>query len=243
MKSLTSLLLIALLIVSGCKPPEKEEVQEPVAVAEPEEPQTYVNSRIPDYQFSIGDFQINEKLENLDLKAFSHFGEFYTEDFSIYRLNRIDYLAEAHFIDDINLFFIDSVLVKVQAFLRVDRTNDFLGKYGRAKIYVSDYSNKKLLETESVLTKVNGKTRINEKLNQYTLKWVREELDISYQVNKKADTAAFKGKEYSNMKLASGDQYRYKLTFQSRDFENQMAWVKWESYKESRGLKATPPSD
>lgn len=243
MKSLTSLLLIALLIVSGCKSPEKEEVQEPVAVAEPEEPQTYVNSRIPDYQFSIGDFQINEKLENLDLKAFSHFGEFYTEDFSIYRLNRIDYLAEAHFIDDINLFFIDSVLVKVQAFLRVDRTNDFLGKYGRAKIYVSDYSNKKLLETESVLTKVNGKTRINEKLNQYTLKWVREELDISYQVNKKADTAAFMGKEYSNMKLASGDQYRYKLTFQSRDFENQMAWVKWESYKESRGLKATPPSD
>lgn len=243
MKSLTPLLLLALLIVSGCKTPEKEEVQEPVTVTEPEEPETYVNSRIPDYRFSISDFQINEKLENLNLRGFAHFGEFYTDDFTIYRLNRIDYLAEAHFIDDINLFFIDSVLVKVQAFLRVDRTNDFLGKYGRAKIYVSDYSNKKLLETESILTKVDGKTRINEKLNQYTLKWVREELDISYQVNKKADTAAFKGKEYSNMKLASGDQYRYKLTFQSRDFENQMAWVKWESYKESRGLKATPPSD
>ncbi|MCE7997211.1 MAG: hypothetical protein HEP71_34945 [Roseivirga sp.] len=244
MKSIVPLLLISLILISSCKAPEKEEPKEPVAAVEvPEEPpETYINSRIPDHQFSITDFQINEKLENLDLKGFKHFGEFYTDDFTIFRLSRIDYLAEAHFIDDINLFFIDSVLVKMQAFLRVDRTNDFLGQYGRAKIYVSDYSNKKLLETESVLTKVNGKTRINEKLNQYTLKWVREELDISYEVNKKVDTTAFKGKEYSEIKLASGDQYRYKLTFQSRDFENQMAWVKWESYKESRGLKATKPS-
>ncbi len=244
MKSIAPLLLISLLIIAGCKAPEKEEPNEPVAPVEtPEEPpKTYINSRIPDYQFSITDFQINEKLENLDMKGFKHFGEFYTDDFTIYRLGRIDYLAEAHFIDDINLFFIDSVLVKMQAFLRVDRTNDFLGKYGRAKIYVSDYSNKKLLERESVLTKVNGKTRINKNLSQYTLKWVREELDISYEVNKKADTTAVKGKEYSEMKLASGDQYRYKLTFQSRDFDNRMAWVKWEAYKEARGLKATKPS-
>lgn len=232
------------MIIAGCKAPEKEVPEEPVAAVETPEkpPETYINSRIPDYQFSITDFQINQKLENLELRGFKHFGEFYTSDFTIYRLSRIDYLAEAHFIDDINLFFIDSVLVKMQAFLRVDRTNDFLGKYGRAKIYVSDYSNKKLLETESVLTKVNGKTRINEKLNQYTLKWIREELDISYEVNKKIDTTAFKGKEYSEIKMASGDQYRYKLTFQSRDFENQMAWVKWEAYKESRGLKVTKPS-
>ena len=175
-------------------------------------------------------------MDNLDLKAFKSFGEFYTEDFVIYRLSRIDYLAEAYFIDDINLYFIDSTLVKMQAFLREDRTNQFISRYGRAKIYITDYHNKKLLETEKVLTKVNGKTQINSKLDMYTLKWDRNGMDISYEVNKKADTLAVKGKEYSEIKIASGDQYRYKLTFQSKNFANQMAWIKWEAYKDSRGL-------
>ena len=70
----------------------------------------------------------------------------------------------------------------------------------------------------------------------YTLKWDRNGMDISYEVNKKADTLAVKGKEYSEIKIASGDQYRYKLTFQSKNFANQMAWIKWEAYKDSRGL-------
>ena len=225
--------------------PEKEVTEEPGPIEEiPESPpETFISSRIPDYQFSISDFQINQHIDKLDLKGFKHFGEFYTDDFTIYRLSRIDYLAEAHFIDDINLFFIDSVLVKMQAFLRADRTNEFLGRYGKAKIHVSDYDSKKVLESQSVLVKINGKTRINQNLNQYTLKWVRDELDIAYEVNKKVDTTAFKGKEYSAMKLASGDQYRYKVTFQSKDFDNRLAWVKWESYKESRGLKAERPTE
>jgi hypothetical protein len=224
----------------ACTPPEKEpDGQQPLTEAEaPEEaPTAYFNSRIPDYQISVSDFQINKRIDELDLKAFKHYGEFFTDDFTIYRLGRIDYLAEAHFIDDINLFFIDSVLVKMQAFLREDKTNDFLGRYGKAKIYIKDYRNKKLLETESILTKVDGKTRINENLDQYTLKWIRDQLAISYEVNKKIDTTAFKGTDYSAMKLASGDQYRFKLTFQSHEFENQMAWVRWEAYKEGRGLK------
>lgn len=225
------------MLAAACSPPAKEEPNEPAPKeVEEKEPETAIFVRVPDHQFSIGDLAINEHMDNLDLKAFQSFGEFYTEDFVIYRLSRIDYLAEAYFIDDINLYFIDSTLVKMQAFLREDRSNQFISRYGRAKIYITDYHNKQLLKTEKVLTKVNGKTRINDKLDMYTLKWDREGIDIAYEVNKKADTLAVKGKEYSEIKLASGDQYRYKLTFQSKDFANQMAWIKWEAYKDSRGL-------
>ena len=227
--------MLLILTALSCTP--EKEPEDTVVLPEPDkEPETDILVRIPDYQFSITDLQINQHMDKLDLKAFESFGEFYTEDFVIYRLRRIDYLAEAYFIDDINLYFIDSTLVKVQAFLREDRSNDFLGRYGRAKISINDYHNKKLLETEQLITKVNGKSRLNDKLDYYTLKWDREGLDISYEVNKKADTTAVKGKEYSEIKIASGDQYRYKLTFQSKEFENQLAWVKWEAYKDSRGL-------
>lgn len=246
MKTTLLLFLYLVIFAFSCNKPEKEEPEEnaaPVEVAKETPPEPYISSSLPDYQFSISDFQINQSLAEMDMRGFAHFGEFYTDDFSIYRLDRLDYLAEAHYVDDINLFFIDSVLVKMKVFLREDRTNQFLGRYGKAKIYVSDYSNKKLLETESVMKKINGKSRINEKLNQYTLKWLRPSLDISYEVNRKIDTTAFHGKEYSKMKLASGDQYRYKLTFQTKDFENQMAWIKWESYKESRDLKTENPSE
>ena len=229
---------LCLLSIVACSSPEKEVPLEPAPAEEvvEKEPETAIYVRVPDHQFSISDLGINEHINDLDLKAFKSFGEFYTEDFVIYRLNRIDYLAEAYFIDDINLYFIDSTLVKMQAFLREDRSNSLISRYGRAKIYITDYHNKKLLETERVLTKVNGRSRINDKLDQYTLKWEREGLDIHYEVNKKADTTAFKNKEYSAIKMASGDQYRFKLTFQAKDFANQMAWIKWEAYKDSRGL-------
>lgn len=231
-------MLIASTLLLACGTPKKEEPHKPVAkTVEPErEPETAIFVRVPDHQFSISDLQINQHMDSLDLKAFTSFGEFYTEDFVIYRLKRIDYLAEAYFIDDINLYFIDSTLVKIQAYLREDRSNQFISQYGRAKIFISDYRNKKLLETENILTRVNGKTRINENLDQYTLRWDREGLDISFEVNKKADTTQVKGKEYSEIKLASGDRYRYTLTFQTKDYANQMAWIKWEAYKDSRGL-------
>jgi len=170
-------------------------------------------------------------LVDLDLRAFKHYGEFYTDDFTIYRLDRIDFLAESYFIDDVNLYFIDSLLVKIQAFLREDRSTEFLTKYGKAKISINNYRNKKLLEQENVLQRVNGKLRINDNLDYYKLKWDKTDIDIEYVVNKQADSTASKV-----TRLLDENNHRFKLTFQTKDFNNQMAWVKWEAYKEARGL-------
>ena len=174
----------------------------------------------------------------MDMTPFKHYGEFYTDDFSIYRLDRIDYLAESYYIEDINLYFIDSLLVKIQAFLREDKTDDFLKKYGKAKISINNYRNKKLLETEKVVQKVNGKMKINESIDFYRLKWSREAIDIEYVVNKQADSTASKV-----TRLLDDKNQRYKLTFQTKDFDYQMAWVKWESYKDSRGLTVEKEGD
>jgi hypothetical protein len=83
-----------------------------------------------------------------------------------------------------------------------------------------------------------GKYKINENLNQFKLKWTRENADIEYELNEKANPDSI----YVTPKYASilnPNNFKYKLTFQAKDFDYQMAWIKWESYKESRGLTTT----
>lgn len=229
-----SVFLILLLCALGCSAPEKQmdEANAPIETSVEENvPIPQITIDIPDYQFEFTSLQLNQNLEDMDLRAFKHFGEFYTDDFTIYRLDRIDFLAESYYIDDVNLYFIDSLLVKIQAFLREDKSTEFLTKYGKATISINNYRNKKLLEQENVLQRINGKLRINDNLDYYTLRWDRPELDIEYIVNKQADSTASKV-----TRLLDEQNHRYKLTFQTKDFNNQMAWVKWEAYKESRGL-------
>lgn len=204
-------------------------------------PKTEITVDIPNYQFSFANLKLNQTLEETDLRVFKHYGEFFTEDFNIYRLDRIDYLAESYFIDDINLYFIDDLLVKIQTYLREDRTNEFMNKYGKAKIVINDYHNKKLLETESILTKSGNKYRINDKIDYYKLKWLTAEADIEYMVNKKIDST--KMLKADDIRFFDDKRHRYKLTFTAKDFDHQMAWVKWESYKQSRGLVAEPASE
>ena len=218
--------------------PEEKKVE--VVEEEPKGPITAVFSSMPNYKLSFADLTLNMHVNDLDQRIFKHFGEFYTKDFSVYRLDRIDYLAESYYINDIDLFFIDSVLVRIQAFLTVDKANDLINQYGRAKIMINDYHNKKLLETEQILTKAGNRYKINENLNQFTLKWVRENADIEYELNEKPneDSTSVNKQRFGNM--VNPDGYKYKLTFQVKDFDYQLAWVKWESYKESRGLVAQP---
>lgn len=227
-------LIIILSIAFSCSAPQKEEdKKEEVIEAMPTKsaPIPQISVDIPESQFSFSSLKLNLSIDDIDMKPFKHYGEFYTDDFTIFRLDRIDYLAESYYIEDINLYFIDSLLVKIQAFLREDKTDEFLRKYGKAKILINNYHNKKLLENESVLQRVNGKVRINEDIDQYRLKWDRELLDIEYIVNKQADATASKV-----TRLLDDKNHRYKITFQTKDFDNQMAWVKWEAYKEARGL-------
>lgn len=236
MKRLLAFLLFPLLIFA-CNGPEKEEDEQQEEVietlAEKKAPIPHISVDIPDYQFQLTSLNLNENIKDMDLRAFKHFGEFYTDDFTIYRLDRLDYLAESYYIEDVNLYFIDSLLVKIQAFLREDKSSEFLSKYGKATISINNYHNKKLLEQENILQRVNGKLRINDNIDYYTLKWDREELDIAYNVNKQADSTASKV-----TRMLDDMNHRYKLTFQTKDFNNQLAWVKWESYKEGRGLSS-----
>lgn len=230
-----SYLIALFLLLNACSRPEpvKEETYTPAPKVEKV---ADIGADMPAYKFEFGSLALNQNLKNIDHLVFKHFGEFYTEDFNIYRLDRIDYLAESYFIDDINLYFIDSLLVKIQAYLREDKTHEFLKKYGKAKIVINDYHNKDLLKTEKVLTKKNGKYQVNEKLDAYTLKWIRRDLDIHYQVSKKADTSEIL--QAQDIRGFDDKRQRYKLTFQTKDYENQLAWVKWESLQDSKKKKA-----
>ena len=193
-----------------------------------------IETEVSNYQFSFSSLKLHDRLHEVDLKAFKHFGEFYTEDFSIYRLERVDYLTESIFIDDINLYFIDSVLVKIQAYLREDRSSHLINRYGNAKISIDNDFNKKLLENEKILLKQNGKYGINNKLGQYTLKWIKDDADIFYQVNRSPAIGVTIDSAY--LKDVKSTNKRFKLTVQTKDFDQQMQGIKWESYKESRRI-------
>lgn len=237
-------LFFLILLFSACTTPEKapeETIEVPQEVTTKPSKSARISVDIPDYQFFFSSLALNQHMRDMDYRVFKHYGEFYTEDFNIFRLDRVDYLAESYFIDDINLYFIDSLLVKIQAYLKEDKSQEFLRKYGNAKILVNDYHNKKLLETEKVLIQKNGKLRINEKLDAYKLKWDRMELDIEYAVNKKPDSTMII--KSSDIRLFDDKRHRYKLTFQTKDYDRQLAWVKWESYKQSRGLVTESVSD
>ncbi|WP_305982642.1 hypothetical protein [Roseivirga thermotolerans] len=231
-------------VLLGCTTPQKEpDSSKRMVESEPkkEEPITRVLAEMPDYYFQFSSLELNQHLKDLDLRVFKHYGEFYTDDFSIYKLHRLDYLVESYFIEDINLYFIDSLLVKIQVYLREDKTQEFLNRYGMAKIYITDYHNKKLLESERVLSYQKGKYRINENLDHYILRWKADSMDIEYRVNKKPDS--IKIQAANNTTLLDDNRKRYKLTFQTADYDHQMAWIKWESYKESRGLVAEPAEE
>ena len=236
--------LLALCLASCDRTVQSPEEKKPEEVEEaiPYGPKTAILSSIPNYKLSFSDLELNMHVEDLDQRIFKHFGEFYTKDFSIYRLDRIDYLAESHYISDIDLFFIDSTLVRIQAFLRVDKANDLINQYGRAKIMINDYHNKKLLETEKVLTKTGNRYQINKNLNQFTLKWTRDSTDIEYELNEKTTEDSTNVNKQRFVSMLNPYGYKYKLTFQVKDFDYQLAWVKWESYKESRGLVSQPSS-
>lgn len=219
-------------------PEEKKPEQSEEAV--PQEPKTVIVSSMPNYKLSFSDLELNMHINDLDQRIFKHYGEFHTKDFSVYRLDRIDYLAESYYIRDIDLYFIDNLLVRIQAYLTVDKSNDLINQYGRAKIMINDYHNKKLLETEKVLTKTGNRYKINENLNQFRLKWARDNADIEYELNRKSTEDSTNVNKQRFASMVNPDGYKYKLTFQVKDFDHQLAWIKWESYKESRGLVAEP---
>jgi hypothetical protein len=236
----TAAILLLLLFNISCKRAEEiveEKTEEVVEVpVEQAAPLTKVEVEIPDYQFSLEEMRINEHMADMDLRAFKHYGEFYTDDFSIFRLDRIDFLAESFEIEDINLFFIDSLLVKIQTFYRGNQSTRFMKRFGKAKIAINDYESKKALETEKLIVKVDGKNRINSKVENYTLNWERNELDIIFYVNKNNISRKGSLSLPMNNRTSGNSRMIFELTVQATNFDDQMAWIKWESYKEGRDL-------
>ncbi|WP_421978381.1 hypothetical protein [Roseivirga seohaensis] len=225
------LLITTLLFAIGCSAPKKEVPQKKVEEVEqaPRVPIASVNSSVPKYKISFSSLELGMPISELDQRVFKHYGEFYTKDFSVYSLDQMDYLAEAHYISNIDLFFIDSLLVQIQAFLTVDKSNELINQFGRAKLLINDYHNKTLLETERAITKTSKGYSINKNLDQYKLKWVRVGADIEYEVNKKLNTDSTSANlaRFSSMGNPNGS--KYKLTFQTSDFQYQMALIEWES--------------
>ena len=60
-----------------------------------------------------------------------------------------------------------------------------------------------------------------------------KEADIEYIVDKKLDSTAVL--QANDIRQFDDKRHCYKITSTTKDFNDQMAWVKWESYKQSSG--------
>lgn len=190
----------------------------------------------PKLKFKFGNLTLYQNVNSLNLEQFSEYGTFYTEDFTIYRINNLDLLHDNQYISEIYLYFVDESLHKIQAFTTKNMSDFFLSKYGGAKLVLKDRFNKDLALLEVAVSRKDGKTHINESLNNYKLKWKNSDRLISYQVDESAqksfealeDLVNIDNQQFLDIKPS------YVFTIQSNNYDGLLARVKYDEVLENR---------
>lgn len=89
------------------------------------------------------------------------------------------------------LFFLDGELCQTKYELTNNIANRLYKELGRCNIAGLDSKNKKIIDTKKILVKSAGETNINDKLDNYELKWIFGDKEIRYRVEKTKDGHKF----------------------------------------------------
>lgn len=182
----------------------------------------------PKHKFQFDQLDLNQNLSEVNLDQFKKYGSFYTREFTIYQINDLDLLEDNQYISEIYLYFIDSTLLKIQAFTTKNMADFFLSKYGGAKLVLKDRFNRELVMTEGAIRKKSGKVVMNRNLSNYKLKWRSAERLISYQVDETSQKNFEALEELVNEENQQKIKVRpsYVFTIQSNDYPRLLAQIK-----------------
>lgn len=129
-------------------------------------------------------FPLNANLSELPLDFSQLHGQFFGERAQFYIIKRPNMNLFGSPVEQVTLYFIDSVLAKSSYRLETNISNRLINSLGRFSIKALNDSNSVTMKTAKVVTKVNGWYRLNPDLNQYQLSWKRREYNIYMKVHK-----------------------------------------------------------
>ncbi|MEM8894677.1 MAG: hypothetical protein AAGC88_08875 [Bacteroidota bacterium] len=129
-------------------------------------------------------FPLNAELEDLPLDFSQLHGEFFDERAHFYILKKPNMNLFGSPVEQVTLYFIDSVLAKSSYRLETNISNRLINSLGKFSIKALNDSNSVKMKTAKVVTKENGWYRLNPDLDQYQLSWKRREYNIYMKVHK-----------------------------------------------------------
>ncbi|MEQ9300529.1 MAG: hypothetical protein RIF33_18295 [Cyclobacteriaceae bacterium] len=142
-----------------------------------------IKSTINDNQRALI-FPLNANLDELPLDFSQLHGEFFSERAHFYILKRPNMNLFGSPVEQVTLYFIDSVLAKSSYRLESNISNRLINSLGKFSIRALNDSNSVMMKTAKVVTKENGWYRLNPDLSQYQLSWKRREYNIYMKVHR-----------------------------------------------------------
>lgn len=119
------------------------------------------------------------------------FGKFFCDRAEFFVIHEPQYEVYSVKPKSITLFYLDGELSQTKYILSEDIINKLLNELGRASIIGCDFENRSVIQTQPILISTEQGLRLNEKLNNFELKWTFGEKQIKYRVNTTGGKAEF----------------------------------------------------
>lgn len=126
------------------------------------------------------DFSLATNIESIDLSQFDLYGKFFNDRIQFYMSNNTNTNILNANVEHITLYFIDGVLAKSKYILSDNISSHLINTKGRFRFKALNWKNKDLAKNEDIIFKENQKHQINEKFDNYQLKWSTNSKDIIY---------------------------------------------------------------
>lgn len=187
MKEANLCILLLPLCFACSSPQEKEAV--PIETLQVEEKTAESRKRV--YSDSL--LQLNNKpVEDAFQLESHHFGDFFCDRASFYVIHEPANTFYAKETFSITLFYIDGALRQTKYLLKDDISADLIKSYGTFKIVGFDDKNKKLIRNRSILKNSGYDVQLASALDNYELRWVVNERELTYRVKRVGMESEFK---------------------------------------------------
>lgn len=121
-------------------------------------------------------FDNNASGENL-------FGRFFCDRAEFYIIEKPSHSIYSTSTESITLFYLDGNLKQTKYNLQADIVNQLIKDFGNFKIIGYDQKNKNIITSQQVMIKSNNKNVLNQKLDNFEIRWKFVDKEIRYRLN------------------------------------------------------------
>jgi len=122
-------------------------------------------------------------------------GKFFEDRIEFHIVDKPDLTLFKSQVKELTFYHIDEELAKKKFLMSSDISSDLMDMYGGFKLKPLDSVTKVLAKNQPIIKRVGQRRFLNEELNHYELKWIKEDKTIRYKVS--ADTLGAKTFELS----------------------------------------------